>query len=108
ASRSRTARPRYLNARIIVSSPGALPRERRAIHRRVALTFPRKRAVAFLSLILKNSDLSRGTIVHQKFSSVMLWLSLLPALCVGAQPPAGAPAPVTAIRAGKFIDVQAE
>src|SRR6266403_5674881 len=72
---------RYLNARTIVSLPGAFPRERRAIHRPVVPTLPRKRAVAFLVLIPKNSELSRGTIVHQKFSSVTLWLFLLPALC---------------------------
>src|SRR5258708_14458444 len=49
--------PPYLNPATIVSLPGA-----------------------FLRLIPKNSEPSRGTIVYQKFFSVTLLLFLLPAL----------------------------
>jgi imidazolonepropionase-like amidohydrolase len=44
--------------------------------------------------------------VHHKIPLLTFWLSLLPVFCSAQQTPAGA-APVTAIRAGKFIDVQA-
>ena len=45
--------------------------------------------------------------MHKKISFLTFCLSLLPVLCEGVQAPADAAAPVTAIRAGKFIDVQA-
>ena len=45
--------------------------------------------------------------MHQKIAFLTFWLSLLPVLCEGVQAPAGTAAPVTAVRAGKFIDVQA-
>jgi imidazolonepropionase-like amidohydrolase len=50
------------------------------------------------------------TIVHKKISFLMVGLSLLPLMCAAQQAPAAAaavPAPVTAIRAGKFVDVEA-
>ena len=45
--------------------------------------------------------------MHKKISFLTFWLSLLPVVCSAQQAPAGAAAPVTAIRAGKFIDVEA-
>ena len=45
--------------------------------------------------------------MHKKISLLTFWLSLLPVLCSAEQAPAGAAAPITAVRAGKLIDVQA-
>jgi imidazolonepropionase-like amidohydrolase len=51
----------------------------------------------------------QGTFVHKKISFSMLCLSFIPIICAAEAPavPADAAAPVTAIRAGKFIDVEA-